>query len=148
MKLKELDVNVKYDSKENGWKFVNTRVFLTLNGYVSDEVINIDDSDKQFLSHMNKATRKNLLPIYENYVNYGQATKDKDKEHPNSINLVSMLDWVGQDNLYQGMIFMPVLGRGMEYIAHSNELVPKSEFMDMKNQRSIQDQQRNFRNNF
>ena len=148
MKLKELDVNVKYDSKENGWKFVNTRVFLTLNGYVSDEVINIEDSDKQFLSHMDKATRKNLLPIYENYVNYGQAAKDKDKEHPNSINLVSMLDWVGQDNLYQGMIFMPVLGRGMEYIAHSNELVPKSEFMDMKNQRSIQDQQRNFRNNF
>lgn len=43
---------------------------------------------------------------------------------------------------------MPVLSRGMEYIASSNEMVPKSTYVDMKNQRSLQDQQRNFRNNF
>ena len=36
-------------------------------------------------------------------------------------------------NMYKGMIFMPVLDRGMEYIAASNEIVPKSDLMDMKN---------------
>lgn len=148
LKLEELGLNVKYDPNTNGWKFNNTQVFLSINGYVSDEVINIEDSDKQFLSHMSRAERKQLLDTYENYVNYGQAAKDSDKAHPDSINLVSFLDWVGESNLYQGMIFMPVLSRGMEYLASSNELVPKSTFVDMKNQRSIQDQQRNFRNNF
>ena len=33
-------------------------------------------------------------------------------------------------------------------IAASNEIVPKSDFMDMKNKRSLQDQQRNFKSNF
>lgn len=148
LKLEDLDLNVKYDPNTRGWKFNNTQVFLSINGYVSDEVINIDDSDKQFLSHMSKSERKQLLDAYENYVNYGQAAKDSDKEHPDAVNLVSFFDWVGQDNLYQGMIFMPVLSRGMEYIASSNEMVPKSTYVDMKNQRSLQDQQRNFRNNF
>ena len=148
LKLEDLDLNVKYDPNTKGWKFNNTQVFLSINGYVSDEVINIDDSDKQFLSHMSKSERSQLLDTYENYVNYGQASKDSDKEHPDAINLVSFFDWVGQDNLYQGMIFMPVLSRGMEYMASSNELVPKSTYVDMKNQRSLQDQQRNFRNNF
>lgn len=148
LKLEDLDLNVKYDPNTRGWKFNNTQVFLSINGYVSDEVINIDDSDKQFLSHMSKSERKQLLDTYENFVNYGQASKDSDKEHPDAVNLVSFFDWVGQDNLYQGMIFMPVLSRGMEYIASSNEMVPKSTYVDMKNQRSLQDQQRNFRNNF
>jgi hypothetical protein len=146
--LENLDLNVKYDPSTRSWKFNNTQVFLSINGYVSDEVINIDDSDKQFLSHMSKSERKQLLDTYENFVNYGQASKDSDKEHPDAINLVSFFDWMGQDNLYQGMIFMPVLSRGMEYIASSNEMVPKSTYVDMKNQRSLQDQQRNFRNNF
>lgn len=148
LKLEDLDLNVKYDPNTKGWKFNNTHVFLSINGYVSDEVVNIDDSDKQFLSHMSKSERKQLLDAYENFVNYGQASKDSDKKHPNAVNLVSFFDWVGQDNLYQGMIFMPVLSRGMEYIASSNEMVPKSTYVDMKNQRSLQDQQRNFRNNF
>jgi hypothetical protein len=108
----------------------------------------MEDSDKKYLSHMDKSTRKELLDLYENYVNYGQSSPDKDKKHPNSVNLVSFFDWVGQSNLYQGMIFMPVLDRGMEYIAASNEIVPKSDFMDMKNKRSLQDQQRNFKSNF
>lgn len=148
IKAEDLGLSIQYDSNANSWKFRNTHLFLSLNGYVSEELIPMEDSDKKYLSHMDKSTRKELLDLYENYVNYGQSSPDKDKKHPNSVNLVSFFDWVGQSNLYQGMIFMPVLDRGMEYIAASNEIVPKSDFMDMKNKRSLQDQQRNFKSNF
>lgn len=148
MKAEDLGLSIQYDSNTNSWKFRNTHLFLSLNGYVSEEVIPMENSDKKYLSYMDKSTRKELLDLYENYVNYGQSSPDKDKKHPNSVNLVGFFDWVGQSNLYQGMIFMPVLDRGMEYIAANNELVPKSDFMDMKNKRSLQDQQRNFKSNF
>lgn len=52
----------------------------------------MEDSDKKYLSHMDKSTRKELLDLYENYVNYGQSSPDKDKKHPNSVNLVSFFD--------------------------------------------------------
>lgn len=43
---------------------------------------------------------------------------------------------------------MPVLGKGTEYIANNNEIVPKSDYINITNQRNTQEMQRNFRNNF
>ena len=148
LKLQELKVNVQYDSNTDTWKFKNVHLFLTTNGYVSKEVIDISKSDLQFLSHMDDETREQIVDVYENYVNYGQASADKNKKRANSIDLFGLFDWKDAANMYKGMIFMPVLGKGTEYIANNNEIVPKSDYMNITNQRNTQEMQRNFRNNF
>ena len=148
LKIQELKINVQYDSNTDSWKFRNTHLFLTTNGYVSKEVIDISKSDLQFLSHMDDATREQIVDVYENYVNYGQASADKNKKRANSIYLFGLFDWKDAANMYKGMIFMPVLGKGTEYIANNNEIVPKSDYMNITNQRNTQEMQRNFRNNF
>ncbi len=148
LKIQELKINVQYDSNTDSWKFRNTHLFLTTNGYVSKEVIDISKSDLQFLSHLDDATREQIVDVYENYVNYGQASTDKNKKRANSIDLFGFFDWKDAANIYKGMIFMPVLGKGTEYIANNNEIVPKSDYINITNQRNTQEMQRNFRNNF
>ena len=92
LKIQELKINVQYDSNTDSWKFRNTHLFLTTNGYVSKEVIDISKSDLQFLSHLDDATREQIVDVYENYVNYGQASTDKNKKRANSIDLFGFFD--------------------------------------------------------
>lgn len=147
LRINSLNLNIRYDADRNEWVFNNTCAFLTTNGYVSTEVINISDSEEKFLSRMTDSERSAIVDAYENYVNYGQVSEGK-QEHANPIDLAGLVDWVDAKNMRKGMIFMPVLDRGMEYLAYNNEIVPKSDYVDMKNKRMIQDKLRNFKSNF
>ena len=79
LKIRELGLN-GLSKKEGVWQFDDVQLFLTTKAYVSDEAIDIDSSDTQWLDKTSKEEGKRFIDGYLNLVNYGSESAKKKKD--------------------------------------------------------------------
>lgn len=134
-KLRDLDLDI-YLSDDGQWHFNDEHLFLLLNGYGSDKIVNID-TDSGWLDKVDPGQADKIYDNYLRYINYGtdQPTKSMVKRTDESRSwLVSE-----RNHLYKGVIAMPVNDVAISTVTTGHEKVPQDQMIDILNRRSVDD---------
>ena len=127
---------VTYDSSTNSLIFSPTKMmkFLTFSGIASDDTMKIEDSSKNYLEKMDSSKGKYIVDIYNNNVQYGKENPTKYDRPDKSIGKA------GKKGFYRGNVYMPIKSPLMAFHMSNNEIVPKSNYMNVQEKWDISQQ--------
>lgn len=147
-KAKELGLDIRYNDDYCKWEFNNTQKFLVTTGYVSDQAIELDNPNEWF-DHMSSQVGADLIRQYENVVNLGTNTPNKNTVATDDVKLgtwgLRRVGADGRNTFYKAPIFMPISDSSLATIVTENEYISRSEREDLWNKREYNNQVRNIR---
>lgn len=143
-KLRELNLDI-YLGDDGQWHFNDERLFILLNGYASDTIVNIDSST----GWLDKVDSNQAERIYDNYlrhINYGtdQPSKGLIKRANESRSMFT----IEKNHLYKGIIAMPLNDPAIATVTTGHEKVPQEAMIDILNRRRMLEEERGIKTQF
>ena len=105
--------------------------FLSFAAYGSEDILDIRDASKPFLSKLSRKEGRALKDQFNNYVQYGKATPGKKDQPKNDFENSEAGDF------YYGNIYIPIVDPLQATITTTNQYYSKSTFMDSAKQAEL-----------
>ncbi len=95
----------KLSINQNGEWYVKTKLFTRIAGYISDDLIDINDYNKRFMDPVSKSDAKEKLKLFNTILKYGIPNPKKD-----SPKVQDTWDWFGggdwdREDMFRGYIY-------------------------------------------
>lgn len=95
----------KLSINQNGEWYVKTKLFTRIAGYISDDLIDINDYNKRFMDPVSKSDAKEKLKLFNTILKYGIQNPKKD-----SPKVQDTWDWFGggdwdREDMFRGYIY-------------------------------------------
>lgn len=98
----QLNINDIYNFETNTFELQNTMPFISVSGIASDEILNLTDSNKKYLEHLDKDDGGHLKDYYNNMVKYGKLHPEKKAVE------IGGYSSAGKRSFWEGNIFIPM----------------------------------------
>lgn len=105
--------------------------FLSFAAYGSDDLLDVRDASKPFLSKLSRKEGRALKDQFNNYVQYGKASPGKKDQPKNDFESSEAGDF------YYGNIYIPIVDPLQATITTTNQYYSKSTFMDSAKQAEL-----------
>lgn len=143
MKLKELNLDLVQDPDTKEWVFKYSKPFIMVNGYASDEAVNLDENS-EWVDHIDRSQGSKIFDLYSKYINYGSNVANKSNKRNDFSG-----GWFGNANsMYKSVIFLPITDAAIATVTSNHQLTNSNNYVDINNRRSVIEARQSIQTNF